>query len=220
MVKSNVMDAAPQKLPSPPGLISTLLHGFDTVANHIAVIIPPILLDLFLWLGPHLHLKAFFQPIIDRIPSVAGAFPGNFPNASAVQEMWTEAINQFNLFILMRTFPIGTTSLLSFSMPSKTPWGQPVGFDAGSFLGIAGWCLILAVIGWVVGTYYYYSISNITIPSTSSATMSSGLPAFATCSSTGRRSRMFEIFLSCRRMNGSSRTATCLSGLLMKYGEM
>ena len=140
-----------------------MVHGFDTVANHLAVILPPVLLDLFLWLGPHLHLKAFFQPIIDRIPSVASAFPGNFPNASAVQEMWTEAINQFNLFILMRTFPIGTTSLLSFSMPSKTPWGQPVGFDAGSFLGIAGWCLILAVIGWVVGTYYYYSISNITI---------------------------------------------------------
>jgi hypothetical protein len=57
-------------------------------------------------------------------------------------------------------------------------------------------------------------------PSTSSAMMSSGLPALATCSSTGRRSRMFEIFLSCSRMYGSSRMAVCFSGLLMKYGEM
>jgi hypothetical protein len=37
-------------------------------------------------------------------------------------------------------------------------------------------------------------------PSTSSATTSSGLPALATFSSRGNRSRMFEIFLSCRRM--------------------
>ena len=49
-------------------------------------------------------------------------------------------------------------------------------------------------------------------------TTSSGLPAFATCSSVGRRSRMLLTFLSCSRTYGFSRTATCLSGLLMKYG--
>ena len=41
-------------------------------------------------------------------------------------------------------------------------------------------------------------------PSTSSAMMSSGLPALATCSSSGRRSRMLLIFLSCSRTYGSS----------------
>ena len=37
-------------------------------------------------------------------------------------------------------------------------------------------------------------------PSTSSEITSNGLPDFATPSSTGSRSRMFEIFLSCSRM--------------------
>ena len=37
-------------------------------------------------------------------------------------------------------------------------------------------------------------------PSTSSATMRSGLPARATCSSSGSRSFMFEIFFSWMRM--------------------
>ena len=37
-------------------------------------------------------------------------------------------------------------------------------------------------------------------PSTSSAMISSGLPDLATASSTGSRSRMLEIFLSCSRM--------------------
>ncbi len=140
-----------------------MIRGFDTVANHILVILPPVLLDLFLWLGPHLRLKAFLQPIIDRIPSVASAFPSNLPNASVVVQMWTSLVNQFNLFILLRTFPIGTTSLLTFKMPVQTPWGDPAGLDAGSFLGIIGWCIILALVGWLVGTYYYYSVSSVAI---------------------------------------------------------
>ncbi len=56
-------------------------------------------------------------------------------------------------------------------------------------------------------------------PSTSSATISSGLPLLATCSSTGSSSRMLLIFLSCSRMYGFSRMQTCLSALLMKYGD-
>ncbi|EXI68774.1 MAG: hypothetical protein AW07_04331 [Candidatus Accumulibacter sp. SK-11] len=53
-------------------------------------------------------------------------------------------------------------------------------------------------------------------PSTSSATISSGRLDLATCSRTGSRSRMFEIFLSKIRMNGFSRIAFCFSLLLMK----
>jgi len=53
-------------------------------------------------------------------------------------------------------------------------------------------------------------------PSRSSAMIKSGLLALATASSTGSRSRMLEIFLSCSRISGSSSTAVCLSGLLMK----
>ncbi len=140
-----------------------MMRGFESVANHILVIVPPILLDLFLWLGPHLHLKSFFQPFIDRIPSMANAFPSNFPNAASLQEMWTSVLNQFNLFFLLRTFPIGTTSLLSLRMPEQTPWGNAAGLDAGSFAGIIGWCLLLALLGWFVGSYYYYSISAVTI---------------------------------------------------------
>src|SRR5213592_1336589 len=53
-------------------------------------------------------------------------------------------------------------------------------------------------------------------PSTSSATMSSGLPACATFSRTGSRSFIEEIFLSCTRMYGSSSTASIFSGSVMK----
>ena len=79
VVKSIPMETEQGKLPPPPGLFASLMRGFDSVANHILVILPPVLLDLFLWLGPHLRLKSFLQPFIDQLPSLAKRFPIQFP---------------------------------------------------------------------------------------------------------------------------------------------
>ena len=53
-------------------------------------------------------------------------------------------------------------------------------------------------------------------PSTSSAINNNGLPAFATPSRTGIKSRIFEIFLSTNSTKGSSNSAVMLSWLLTK----
>jgi hypothetical protein len=139
------------------------MRGFDSVANHVLVILPPVLLDLFLWLGPHLRLKSFFQPFINQLPSLAKAFPANFPDVATVQQIWTSAITQFNLFIILRTFPIGATSLLSLQMPVQTPLGSPVNLDAGSLAGIISWVLLLVLLGWSVGAIYYFWISGVAL---------------------------------------------------------
>jgi hypothetical protein len=151
------------KLPPPPGLVASLAGGFDSVASHVLVILPPVLLDLFLWLGPHLRLKNFFQPLVDNLPSLADAFPSNFPDVASVQQAWLGFANHFNLFILLRTFPVGATSLLSLQIPGQTPLGAPTSFDAGSLLGIFGWALLLIFLGWLIGALYYYWISNVTL---------------------------------------------------------
>jgi hypothetical protein len=159
------METGQSKLPPPPGLIATLLRGFDSVANHVLVILPPLLFDLFLWLGPHLRLKSFLQTFLDQLPSLAKAFPANIPDLDTVQQAWINFMNQFNLFIVLRTFPVGVTSLLSFEMPGQTPLGAPVNLDAGSFLGIIGWALLLILIGWLIGALYYHWISDVVLKS-------------------------------------------------------
>ena len=151
------------KLPPPPGLLASLMAGFDSVASHIAVILPPVLLDLFLWLGPHLRLKAFLQPIIDSLPSLAKTFPSTLPDPATVQTAWTEIADHLNLFGLLRTFPVGSTSLLSFIMPGQNPYGLAAGLDAGSFIGILGWLLLLVFLGWIIGAFYYYWVAIVTI---------------------------------------------------------
>ena len=62
------MESQQAQLPPPPGMIASLARGFDSVATHVQVILPPVLLDLFLWLGPRLQLKSFVQSIIVQIP--------------------------------------------------------------------------------------------------------------------------------------------------------
>jgi hypothetical protein len=157
------MQAEQAKLPPPPRLVASLMAGFDSVANHIAVILPPLLLDLFLWLGPHLRLKEFLQPLIDRLPSLAGAFPSSFPDLATVQAAWMQIANDFNLFVILRTFPVGATSLLSFDLSVQNPLGIPLSFDAGSFSGLLGWTLLLVFLGWLLGAVYYYWVSNVAL---------------------------------------------------------
>jgi len=43
---------AQKALNSPIGILASLAAGFDRIAARPALILPPLLLDLFLWLGP------------------------------------------------------------------------------------------------------------------------------------------------------------------------
>jgi hypothetical protein len=158
------METEQGKLPPPPGLIASLAAGFDSVATHILVILPPVVFDLLLWLGPHLRLKGFLQPLIDRfIPYVAKNLPSSFPDITTVQKSWTTIADNFNLLAFLRTFPIGVTSLLSFQLTGNTPLGGAASVDAGSFFGVAGWVMLLIVLGWLSGSLYYYWVSVVAL---------------------------------------------------------
>jgi hypothetical protein len=99
------------------------------------------------------------------MPTLAKAFPSNFPDVATVQQAWTSFLNQFNLFMILRTFPVGATSLLSLQMPVVTPLGVPAILDAGSFFGIFGWVLVLVLLGWLIGAVYYFWISGVVLKS-------------------------------------------------------
>lgn len=147
-------------MPPPPGLIASLAAGFEAVASHITVITLPILLDLFLWLGPRLRLKELFRPFIESIPLMPVPPVPDLPELSAVQQMWIDFFDRFNLFMLLRTYPVGTSSLLSLEMPSVSPLGVPAALDAGPFLPALGWSLLLILTGLLLGGIYFHAVSG------------------------------------------------------------
>jgi hypothetical protein len=50
-------------------------------------------------------------------------------------------------------------------MTVQNPYGVPVSYDAGSFLGILGWAIVLAILGWIAGAIYYYWVSKVALKS-------------------------------------------------------
>jgi hypothetical protein len=151
------------KLPPPPGLVASLAAGFDAVANHVGIIIMPFLLDLLLWLGPHLSMKALVQPVVDGLAKSQVPLPASMPDAASMQQMWEGILTRFNLIGLLRTFPLGVPSLLSASMPTTTPLGVPTTWELSSFSSLFGSWFLLLLFGWLLGSIYFYLISNVTI---------------------------------------------------------
>lgn len=98
-------------LPAPPNLIKALLAGFDSIANHVTLILFPVVLDLFLWFGPHLGMKTLLQGLMNQLGQVNG-LKGLDLNAL-----------QVNLFMFLRSYPVGIPSLMAAWQPVNTPLG-------------------------------------------------------------------------------------------------
>ena len=155
------------KFPPPPRLIPTLRSGFDAVAANILVILFPVAFDVFLWLGPHLRLKQLLKPLIDQIPFLpASALGVNLTDVASVQKAWIDFSNQFNLFSLLRTYPIGVSSLMSLNVNSQTPLGAPRYVDVSSVAALLGWWVLLVALGWLLGGLYYRWVSDVSLKQT------------------------------------------------------
>ncbi len=151
-----------EKLPPPPGIISSIKAGFDTIATHITAILLPLLLNSFLWLGPRLRLNALFDLVKGDAVQIwkAGGVPET--DIQRVLIWYNETIPSVNLFWLLRTLPIGISSLLYPQKTSITPLGDPATLQV-SALSLLGWLFLLTLIGWIGGGLYFRSVAWITI---------------------------------------------------------
>jgi hypothetical protein len=59
----------------------------------------------------------------------------------------------------LRTFPVGIFSLMSGTMPTRTPWGSPSVIEVDSALTLFGWIILLTVLGWMGGGIFFRWVS-------------------------------------------------------------
>jgi len=158
-MKSNSLTA-----PSPPKLVPSLRTGFDTTTNHIVLILIPLTLDLFLWLGPHLRLQKLIESIVSQLMALDGLQdPGASEMLQASQEVWMNLAERFNLFSVLRSYPVGIPSLLASMLSIETPIGTSLIFELDSFgLGTLVW-FATTLLGLVMGTYYFFIVAQAAI---------------------------------------------------------
>jgi len=156
---------AQAKVIPPPNLISALRAGFDTTARHISLILFPIALDLFLWLGPHFQPKTLFQAFLGQALSLPGM---DTPELSEFlktnQAFWEFMAENFNLANALRTYPVGIPSLMASRFPANTPLSAPPMVDIATVGGMVGVWFVFAVTGILLGSLYFSLVARAAVP--------------------------------------------------------
>lgn len=146
---------------TPPRLINSVVGGFNTAASHIELILIPLLVDIFMWFGPHLRIKQIMQPFltewIDTVNSVGTADMRQLVVSN--QSLFQEALTQFNLASVFRTWPVGVPSLMAPMGAMNTPMGTaPVNEIPSLSSALLVWLGIIAA-GLVLGSLYYSAVA-------------------------------------------------------------
>ncbi|MEO6624915.1 MAG: hypothetical protein ABIN37_08795 [Burkholderiaceae bacterium] len=123
------MTQTPIKMPAPPkGVISSLATGFETINARLELILLPLALDLWLWLGPHLSVSPLMPQIeaaLRPVYAAAAADPSGRQNLGILQAAIEGFGKTFNIFSMLSTAPLGLPSLMAGRSPILTPLGTP-----------------------------------------------------------------------------------------------
>jgi hypothetical protein len=148
-------------LPPAPNLIGAIRSGFDAITNHILLILFPITLDLILWAGPRFRLTGLIKSTSDQIFKVYSLQdPGMAEFIQPMQAAWTAIAEQFNLLAILRTYPVGITSLLVAQLPVTSPFGVLASWEIDSFGGAFIAFILISLIGIVLGTLYFLVVAQ------------------------------------------------------------
>lgn len=151
----------PQTPSPPPNFIAALKAGFDAIANHITLVLFPIALDLFLWLGPHWRITQLLQSFLEQLFSGVGAAGAATPETlTAFQEIWAVLAKRFTLFAALRSYPVGIPSLMAGRLPLEAPGGSPLMWEVNSWGGAILLWLLLTGFGLLFGALYFTMVSH------------------------------------------------------------
>jgi hypothetical protein len=137
-----------------------LASGFDRIASRPYLILPPLLLDLFLWFGPRLNLATVFNAVAASLSAHGSAPPELAQQVTLAKGMIETLGSTFNLFSALSTFPIGVPSLMATTMPAASPLGaaKMIPLSDPVMIGLA-W-LGLTVVGLGMAAFYHVALSR------------------------------------------------------------
>ncbi len=146
--------------------------GFEVVARNPALILTPLFLDLFLWLGPRLSVA----PIVNAVRAIVNRWvladlvsPEVSEGAVMVDQVLGEVARTFDLFSALRPAPlVGVPVLMPYRIPVVRPFGARPEWPVHSVIGMVGWTLVLMVVGLALTALYLRGVGRRVIDETES----------------------------------------------------
>ncbi len=142
-------------------MINAIKAGMDAISSHLAVLILPLALDAMLWFGPRLSVQNVLTSFFDQVVALNVQNNIQVTELLANRDAFIEKLSRFNLFSILRTFPIGVSSLVSGNLTIENPLGAQSVLEVGSLFSLFGWFVLLIFTGWILGGLYFNWVSGI-----------------------------------------------------------
>jgi hypothetical protein len=149
-----VMQTIVETEEKPLGVIESLQRGFNFLNRHLWLILLPIFLDAFLWLGPRLSVSTLIDRFVETIsdqPDLPQEFAANFTLAA---ESLKNLGANYNFLSLLAGPLTGLPSLfarLDFPALSSSS-GQVI--DLTTWQAALMWAVVLIPIGILIGSFW------------------------------------------------------------------
>jgi hypothetical protein len=98
----------------PLGIIESMQAGFNFLNRHVWLLVPPVLLDIFLWLAPRVTLSPLFRALADFMMASQPTVPEDLEsNLDVTLTQFIALGESFNLLALLGQLPTRLPSLLA-----------------------------------------------------------------------------------------------------------
>lgn len=133
----------------PSGVIDTLSAGYGIVNQQIWIILIPILLDLFLWLGPQVSVSPLVGQALTQWDVLPGLTSEQVGSLEQVRQSALDAADQWSILSLLSP-PLVWVPSLAVLIGGRGPFQLVDNVGAGLALGLTA-----LVLGLILGCTYY-----------------------------------------------------------------
>ena len=155
-------------------IIHSLSSGFDTITKRIWLIFIPVLLDLYLWIGPRLSIYPLVKRALPLVASSPSASPEEQLVLAEIVELLKQASQRFNAFsfLIIRKLDmpslispnpwletlgitLNISSLVTFQAPEASFLSRPLPvIEVRSEFVLLGLYILLSLVGMLIGCSY------------------------------------------------------------------
>ena len=133
-----------------PGVLATITAGFDLTARNLWLLLLPVVLDTFYWLGPRLRFQMLIEQLLEILPA-----------ETEVLELSAQLANiapHTNLFTTLSVQLIGVPALMVGLAPEAAPLSTQI-FEIGSWSIWFGMLAIFSLVGLLLTALFYTMVA-------------------------------------------------------------